>query len=170
MLNYSKKSWHAILYRSSYDSVLPDNICAYFWKVLFATIMFPIAYLGHLINLCLRDYVFPSIWTPLHIILAVFIGYVSKQNDKKDILFSFWYDYLHGMFWIIIFFIVVIIVVLIFAAIEWLRDYYQEKRDKKWYNEYKKGVIEPYVEKTENPLIVGFKAWKGKYCSKINWS
>jgi hypothetical protein len=37
----STNSLHARLYDFTYDSTLPDNLCPYFWKLIWATVIFP---------------------------------------------------------------------------------------------------------------------------------
>lgn len=42
-LEYNIKSWHSRLYMSTYgkeEYELPNNICAYFWKLVLAIILF----------------------------------------------------------------------------------------------------------------------------------
>jgi hypothetical protein len=40
MITYNKKSIHARLYKFTYDDKLPNDLCPYFWKFVFALVVF----------------------------------------------------------------------------------------------------------------------------------
>lgn len=40
-INLNQKSWHANLYSQLYNDTLPNNLCKYFWRVIFALITLP---------------------------------------------------------------------------------------------------------------------------------
>ncbi len=55
-MEFSKKAWHSLLYKSTFGTtLLPDNICNYFWWLLLAIILFPLCIYGHIINLFLKE-------------------------------------------------------------------------------------------------------------------
>ncbi len=45
-IDFDTNSWHARLYRFTYNSEPQDSLCPYFWSIVYATIMFPFSYLG----------------------------------------------------------------------------------------------------------------------------
>ena len=50
-LKYSKKSWHAWLYRSFYcKDELPTNLCPYFWKVVLSFLLIPLTFPIHIFH------------------------------------------------------------------------------------------------------------------------
>lgn len=68
MLNYSKKSWHARLYLSTLcKEELPENLCPYFWTVMWCVIVFPLYIPTHLVNIIFKKpkwarWVFIAMW------------------------------------------------------------------------------------------------------------
>lgn len=55
-LKYYSKSWHSILYKSTYGGSLPVSLCTYFWKLVAAIVIFPLVLPGHILNICEKDY------------------------------------------------------------------------------------------------------------------
>lgn len=45
-----KNSWHYKLHKSAYDKNPPNNFCDYFWRLVLAILIFPIALPSHTIN------------------------------------------------------------------------------------------------------------------------
>lgn len=169
-LNFNRKSWHSALYQSSYGtSTLPDNICAYFWKLVFGIIMFPFAIAGHIINsvswlfhkkpygshICTH-----AIWTAANIPIFLVLG-MFAMDDKTHMIwdcikgtpFNLWWS---GGLIAVGIVIVLIILVICGQVIDNWRDSYRYSRSQR--------------EKTPSPIKEGFKAFKGKYCSRISWN
>ena len=163
-LNFNIKSWHSILWRSTWGDNLPDNICGYFWSLVGAILLAPLALVGHIINLCVKRFDIKAAWWSFYPVACLLVGFII-YGDKmtKNPHHYIWFIWLLG-------FLVSIGVVGISCIIEllvYLKKKYDEKRQKrtkptKSKTKYLK-VIRP------NPLVEGFKAFKGKYCSKINW-
>ena len=159
---YNSKSWHAILYKSSYgqniwdgEDILPDNICEYGKKLILAMLLFVIAWPGHLINLLKRTYEVDAIWFAIHFPIVLLIGFGIFGGTEGHREFHFWAQY--GMGFITT--IVMIVILFCFIAVSnwWEGVKLFPKRSKE------------VKEKTPSPIIEWYKAFKGKYCAKINW-
>lgn len=174
-LQFNRKSWHSALYQSSYNTKeLPDNICGYFWLLLFGIVMFPFSLAGHIINgiswlfrkkqygshICAH-----AIWTSVHIPIFLVLGLLT-MNDTTHML---WWGHLpataFNCWWTggivsVCVIIVMIILVLCGQLYESIRDNYRSKK-------YQKNRNQP---PTPSPIKEGWKSFRGKYCSKITWN
>lgn len=45
-VEFNENSWHSQLYERAYDSWRPDNLCPYFWKILWVLVTLPISCIG----------------------------------------------------------------------------------------------------------------------------
>ena len=151
-LNYSSKTWHAKLYKSTYaEDTCPDNICEYFWLLVLAIIMIIPAHLGHIGNIVKRKNSFHAVGATIIAILILVIGAACYHTKlDKHIHVSFWLIYGTGL---MIMLGISLLIWGIVSIMSWYED--RPQKDKK--------------PKQPNPIIAGFRAFKGKYCSKINW-
>ncbi len=161
-LKMSKKSWHGRLYESTYDPMrLPDNICAYWWKLLVAIILFIPCWAGHVYNLIAKGSI-KAIVTTWHIPAALMCTvmwateYYPKGHTPQWIQTWGWYPV--GIAIGLSVLILGITALAIFGLLAWGID---RLIGKKWKLSNK--------AKKSNPIWEGLKAWKGKYCSKITW-
>lgn len=166
-LKWSGKSWHGILWRSTWGNYLPDNICGYFWSLLGAIAVAPLAIIGHVINLCCRKVEVIAIWWVLYPMICFGIGSMMEIADKVGWNIhhkSLWYIWDEGL---LVGTLASLSVIAMFT-VWFLCSEYREShpREKK----LKQKKANPYpVERAPNPLIEGWKAFKGKYCTKIKW-
>lgn len=160
-LNFSTKSWHSVLWKSTWGEYLPNNICAYFWSLLSAILLAPIAIIGHVFNIFKCRIV--AAWWALYPVGCVGIGCLPLLDDKGG--FNQWH---HWAFWKIFGYGILIslcfaavIAIIIFCAFLW------DRRE-----ENKAATPKENKQKSEpkpSPITEGFKALRGRYCSKINW-
>ena len=156
---YKINSWHSILYRSTYGAnSLPYNICTYFWSLLFAILIAPISWIGHGINLIRRKFECKAGYWAIHFIPVMLIGWAIAW-EKTD-PFNFWKSYGFGL-------LVLLVVAIIIAALIGLAFLKQEFEE--WLDKIRDDRPKKIKIKKPNPLIEGFKAFKGKYCTKIYW-
>lgn len=157
-LQFNKKSWHGILWVSTYGGNLPDNICAYFWSLLGAILLFPAAIIGHIINLFKQE-VKAGYWA-LYPLACIILGCITVFDAGKR-----YFVHTHITLWYLLFvgFLVSIGILAILAILGVIMWYMEERDSKRGPKEKKIKVNKP------NPLIEGFKSFKGKYCSKITW-
>jgi hypothetical protein len=179
MLNYSSTSWHARLYISSYgikgeNPYLPNNICVYFWKLLLAIILFIPAYIGHIMNffkkgkLSYHNEGYIAIWSSVQLPIFLLMGFAMKNaGDSASVIkFSFGHDYITGILWSMVWVICIAIVIFLIIYGEKLGDYISSSLRKM---RRRKGIEKDMLIPRSNPIIDGFEAFKGKYCSKIGW-
>lgn len=168
-LSFKKNSWHSLLYRSTYGQYsLPDNICEYFWLLLVAIIIAPLAVFGHLLNMLnenKRTRFFglenQAVWSILLPISDFLLGIAATKGRAAS-----WNKH-HGFWWIMLMGFVIILLIVASIAALFLACHAFECITRKIKTK-KPGTKWP-VESTPNPLIEGFKAFKGRYCKKINW-
>lgn len=173
-MKLSKNSWHAKLYNLTYSTVLPKNLCPYFWKVMLALILF---------------FPFAAIFTPLKIFWLI-KNKINKDEMPDEIsddgflsellamalvldaalfcLFSMVYMWFGNVFdkkntvfevfgWLGYLIIFVGFIVFVVEKIK-------ERREENWvYSD------EPYKEKQPNILKEFVKAKYNKYCPQIEW-
>lgn len=169
-LNFNRKSWHSALYQSSYGTEdLPDNICAYFWKLVLAIILIIPAFGGHIINMVSwslwkahktsEHYPMHSIRSSLHIpIFILFASLTITDGDPKMLWWGHIKYNFFNLWWtggIIVICIIMVILLLVLAALffDGLTNH-----------------IKKIKRNTDNPIKEGWKAFRGKYCSKISWN
>ena len=162
-MKLNKKSWHAWFYKMLYgwDRKFPNNLCAYFWKMLLSIIVAPV-----LLLVCL----------PLYI-----EGLISKRDHHRDGYFHDAHIIASIFAWIGLFLIfsgvyvwfagwesnwhipaITLYGILAVIIIGLILNYYDEKRIKSPKNTH-------LVEKKPNVFIEFIKAKKNKYCPKIEW-
>lgn len=176
------KRWYSKLYRSAYgiqtqkrrtpslwdletqeDYVLmPDNICSFFWPLLLAIITFIPALPGHMWNIIARKYHIIAIWWAIHLPIFMALG-LLKFNAKTIDNASLWEIYCFGAFYSLL----VSLAIAIFFGL----CYFEEEKYKPWRAERraKRNKSKIIKERRVNPLLEGFKAFKGKYCTKLEW-
>jgi len=146
-MNLKKNSWHSALVQSTYgEGSLPQSLCPYFWKLLFAILVIPFTFIAHIVNLICRDYVVNG--TPSVIFLFLTLAFSNFYVPKGVTYFSFW--------WVLWGFLTLCAVVGVVALIIWLFCILEERSERK-------------QAKKPNILVESFKAFKGKYCPKITW-
>lgn len=160
-LKFSRNSWHAWIYQSAYNKFyynLPTTICSYWWKLLFAIILFIPSWPGHLLNWIDQKYdrytdTKANLWA-FHVLLSLFFALIPAHyywHDKFPKWYNMWGWYVIGF---ILSIIAVVICILVAIGLETLVDKLESKQS---------------VSTKPSPIIEGFKAFKNKYCSKINW-
>lgn len=192
---YNKNSWHAKLYKSTYgisyiydedlneSEYIPDNICEYGKKLAFAILLAPFSYLGHIYNLCKREYDVSAIYSSIHVITALFLGLMTTINyyssmGRKIGFHELIISYLFGLLDIIIIIGAALVICYIYQLIAYIleemtvvvKKFFKKKEltlEEKLDIEFKKewGRYEP----KSNPIGDWVKSFKGKYCSKISW-
>ena len=180
---YDKQSWHAILYKSTYGekkryiydkngdfsheiSIMPDNICEYGKKLILAILVAPFSWLGHLTNFYKKKYDIDSIWTAWHFPFAMLVGmlFFKERHWSFDInFFNILKCYVIGLLIIVACIIAVAIVV---AISDWWEDVVIFKKKVLTKEQFD---AKYYKVKKPNPIVEYYKAFKGKYCAKINW-
>lgn len=167
-LKFKHNSWHAWLWTNTYgDKKLPDNICSYFWSLVFAIVTAPLNVVGHLFNIIngrtyrkqnvLLGIVFNILWVIGYIVWEIYIS-----NNKDTHFYGAWYIIILkciGGVGIILGFIVSVFLVMtgIVLSVQWI------------HKKIKSLFKDKQTQEKPNPLIEGWKAFKGKYCSRINW-
>ena len=143
--------WHSILWRSTWGRSLPDNICGYFWSLVGAILLAPLAFVGHILNAF--NFGIQAAWWAMYPVVCLGLGFLIEYDDKTN-------DWLMG-------FIMSILVAIAFATLMFccigLEKLHENIKTKK------QRILITSEGKKPNPLVEGFKAFKGKYCSKINW-
>lgn len=150
-MEISKKSWHARLYKFSYDE-LPNNFCEYFWKLFLAVVLLPISWIGCLFNKGekLAENVFITIAFYLGLI---FLPLAIAEKQYGALSFK---SYLIGLGYIIGSIAMTSgVLYCIYSISQW-----QDNRTSR------KVAVK---EKKPNLIKERYKAFKGKYCPKINW-
>jgi len=150
-------SWYGRLYLSTYGKdntdTLPNNICSFFWPLLFAIILFPLCWPGHVINLFTPKTMnrTNALQTAFHLPASLFFGILIAltMNIKQMDLMRL---YLYGFMAFVFFFF--FIFALAFACF-YISDKIKERR--------------PLTPKKVNPIVAGFRAIKGKYCTPVTW-
>lgn len=158
-LEYNTKSWHSRLYMSTYGldrSELPDNICAYFWKLLLAIVLFIPSYIGHIVNLFVKNEQdrIPAGVTSLITLFTTVFGIPFLENDAFTYINIIKSHFL-GILVVLTATSILIVGGLIGMGVDYL---------------YKKFKRSSKLNPSTNPIKEGFKAFKGKYCSKIEWT
>ena len=159
-LNFSKNSWHAILWESTFgEGTPPDSICPYFWTTIFAMILFPLCIVGHLINLISRNrskvVAFPFIFT----VPVCFIVYILFATINQAGIWTVLKALCISMIAAILVGFIIAGVVLGLAK---LHEYIISKRGPR--------KEKPYKEPKPSALIEGWNAFMGKYCKPIFWN
>lgn len=151
MIQYSRNSWHSRLFENAYPFTrLPDNICSYFWLLLLAIVTLPITFIGRILNIFNLNFSFllqVLIQGAMGVTLLLCSTIGQKLIDSTTII-----NLLVGFGVILLSAIATMSFIFLIGAIGMLIDKFLSKK-----------------KKFNNPLVEGFKAWKGKYCSKIDW-
>ena len=186
-----RNSWHNWLFRSSFGSAVPYNLCPYFWALVLAISTLPIAWYTHLLNLCFYKKS-PEKGVRLWISALLLIGFLGigsavfqDENKKID-----WLVAEYGIFQslLIIFFtgmlffvvgasLIVGIIGLCAFAPGWIRKRRKAQTEKRYENmndEEKNIYWQEYTRKHNKPkrkwmLIEFIKAKYNRYCPKIDW-
>jgi len=164
-LNFNTKSWHGLLWSSTWGTNLPNNICGYFWSLVLAILICPFAIFGHILNMIPKRTLDVSdgennckaFWWVFTIPILVIMSLPWWEHVKNPTLFKM---LLFGALDFIIF----VLFLFIITGIGYLFEQLKYK-----YSDYLI-VNTPKKIKKSNPLIEGFKAFKGKYCSQIKWN
>lgn len=150
-MNFNQQSIHAKLYREFYSTeVLPDNLCPFFWGLLFAWICAPFYFIfGLPIK---RDWIWGRIvkWILFISVAIIALGCAVIFVYANYHLVRYWlncYSYNNDMAWLGGF------LDLYFSGVI-LINYIKRKLSKK---------------KRHSILIEFVKAKYGKYCPQINW-
>lgn len=169
-LNFNRKSWHSALYQSSYGTdELPDNICAYFWKLVFALIMLLPGFAGHIINMiswslwkagCYKGHnPVHAIWTAIHIPIFAVLAIFTATDKVPHML---WWGHVHptlfNIWWTggVVAIGGIIAILIVVGGIHLAENFRDVVRSTK-------GI-------STSPLKEGWKSFRGKYCSKITWN
>ena len=168
-----KNSLHAKLYNFTYNSSLPDSLCPYFWKLVFAVIMFipnfilqlP-ALIGTFIFKSKEDDSFENRKTGLAIyvvLVLVTCFIIANVHFTKCLLL-----HAYNKEWLNI--AVVCDLVVIIVLIGWLFTVIKEQyfifkyKEQYFIFKYKKSHL-----KKDNIITEYIKAKYNKYCPKIEW-
>lgn len=162
-MKLNQKSWHAMYYKWASLKMMPDNLCSYFWKLLMLIILFPL-----LLIFALPEILIVSI---SYIIIKIkkdeFIYFIDEWESRWGINFLIYfliamiYGYINALInhfnETIAITVIVIVTISIFAVINYFR-----KKSKK---------SEIKTAKVKKPSLISeyWKAFKGKYCPRIDW-
>jgi hypothetical protein len=184
VLRPKSKSFHAKVYKSTYGcDRLPNNLCGYFWANVLAFLLLIPSFPGHIINMIRRNNDVQSIWTAIHFPLALLIGSLLVDEKKmKAGTTSLWTLYGWGMLLILS---MVVGIFLTALVVFWVNEMQEKRMWKKYYKlqkeypEMHSGQIWEMIEadkyrklerrKKRFLIIEWFKAFKGKYCPKLEW-
>lgn len=157
----SRKSIHAKLYEFTYISDLPENLCPYFWKLVFAFLMFIPNFILQLPSLIVASFVKTHGLDNskekreggilLYIVMAMICGYIHINIQLVKAMLGC-YSYCQNCAnagWLIDSLILTVIIVLLTR-----RFIGKSKRSE----EKKPGIVSEFI-----------KAKYGKYCPKIDW-
>ncbi len=140
-IEFKSKSWHSILYKSSYSN-LPEDTFVYYKKLILAMLLFLPSISGHIINLIYRRYKVKSIWVSVHLPIAYFIGHLIINVGRENINYNFLHAYGLGF--------LVICISLIACVFMFLVMY----------------IIGYILEKIRSLIKIDMN----RYCKKIKWS
>lgn len=153
-------SWHSKLYKFSYDkeATKERNFCDYFWKTVLAIILFPMTIYGWIFDKVYfknkDSYLETGFFVSL-ISVAVFATSFAVMIKLKDILnLSTW-------FYPSIILMSLFIIVFAFSVCKFI-GYLIEKS-------VERDMNRKYKPKKPNFFVEGFKNWKNKTCSIIEW-
>jgi hypothetical protein len=156
-MNLTKNSFHAKFYDFIYQKNLPKSLCDYFWALIFGIILLPL--------LLPFNFIFIQKWSPF-----------SHTSITSRLILNFVWTVASVFLFIIMLYLpifennyggplAVLIVGLIIGAVK-LAIYLHEKYRESRYDD----LFEP---KKENEFLLvlktGFKAFKEKYCPRIDW-
>lgn len=165
-MNLQLKSWHTILYKNTYQG-LPDSLCPYFWKLLIAMLLLPITWGGYVIpNIRYTKSIFLNFMTTVcfytigYIIYNISLSIYPEQEGIWEMLLGITVatGYIVGVTVAIS-----AIFILIYLASTYISDTTKSVM-------YKRRLTNEDKPKKTYILIEWYKAFKGKYCPKINWS
>jgi hypothetical protein len=175
-------SFHARLYMSSYNAShydLPAQLCGYFWKCVLAFVLMIPAYPGLIWNHYRKEERFEAIWMSLHVPAAMLVGTIPQAITDKHPHYTLYGVYLWGMLEFIGIFILLVIIGIIHVGIKeytqrrrWIKFYtLQRKNPERLANEIWKDVdgTNSSSNRPSNLAIEWLKAFKGKYCPKLEW-
>lgn len=160
----SKKSLHARLYQFTFTTSLPENLCPYFWKLVWAVIVFIPNFIIQLPSLIV-DKLYKDKWMDcadhrdngLSIyrwMFFLFVYFGITWHWIKAMFHCYSYSYVAANLGLAV--NAIIGIVLIFAiSIEW-QNRIEERKNKK-------------REKKPSIIIEFIKAKYYKYCPKIDW-
>jgi hypothetical protein len=179
-LSPSASSIHAKLYKSTYGvEELPSSLCAYFWADVLAFIFMLPSWPGHLLNILQKDYRVKSFWWFIHIILALPLGLLLIPKSQRKTA-GFFHCYGLGM-------CILLGTVAVGVLIWFVGEVIKREREKKKYIQYYQlrytkpnllyhdvwneinHVREQKEEGRKWLVVEWFKAFKGKYCPKLEW-
>lgn len=155
-----RNSLHAKLYEFTYTSDLPINLCPYFWKLVWATIIFILNFIIQLPALIINVFTKDSddckerrsMGIAIYIALLIIFGYSIITFHWIKMMFQC-YSYSQELANIGLGFNLVIFIVSSFFFIKYLLG----KRRKR------------IKEKRPNLVVEFVKGKYGKYCPKIDW-
>ena len=161
-VEFNEKSWHSKLYKRAYyqkhfgGSPLPDNLCPYFWKVMFVLVTLPLSWMFVLGGL--KESYFVKIGLGASTYFA--LGLATMLGCGFNMHFLHWWT---DPYWIgytlvgVVGFVLIIGGLLVASlGIDWAyhkcKDAYRGTSDRE-------------------PSLVGSKvsSWYNKVCPKINW-
>lgn len=157
-MEINKNTWHAKFYYWSYKD-RPDSLCPYFWKLLLAIVFLPLTWLGYIIPY-FRKNLYMTISTYIMITasayLFVFMGYILG------------YEYFRGLSLVVataigtLVFVLGTSLLLLFGwfVLIYLPEKLSKQRINSWYEK---------KEPKTNLIKERYKAFKGRYCPKIDW-
>lgn len=168
--------WLSTYGKSKYN--LPKNFCDFFWTSVLSYIIAIFAWPGHLFNAINKDTTWTKAWAWIFHIPAAYIFY-GMFNEGKNLHLDFM-TYIWGVLLLIGTIAVMIVVALIVAGVialkDWIKDNLRERRREKMRKILQeKGtmsaseLVDEYEESREWGVITWWKAFKGKYCPKIEW-
>jgi len=156
MINFNKNSWHRQTYNALYTSEAPDNLCPYFWKVVWAIITMPAWCIMSKIHK--RADATEKIWIGGFLTFLAFVISIASSTVVCDLFGgligdSSWVYYFSP--------IIIILLIALFIAFFIGFVVLSVTIEEKWKDR----------ETKESTSLLGakFKSWKDKNCPKINW-
>jgi hypothetical protein len=159
-----KNSLHAKLYKFTYDSKLPNNLCPYFWKLVFAFVVFIPNFIIQLPVLITKVFGYEKLdnvynrCTGFCIYLSLLIVYrilITNYHAFKEMIHCYSYDSSLATFGIII--DIIILFILFIVGLVKIYKYFKNKKR--------------YLENNNENIITEFiKAKYNKYCPKLDWN
>jgi hypothetical protein len=162
-MELKRKSWYAWLYKRTYGTELPDNLCPFFWKMILAIVMFPVTWPCIVIELLILDDPSKTRWSGRLFygfatnVLSIIVCASIMAHYTKHIFY--WWTSIVGF---IITIIGVASILAVIGGLVWLGDtirlgivsFFRKKKK----TVPKQSILSEYV-----------KARFGKYCPKITW-
>ena len=156
-VKFNKKSWHSNVYAALYGNNLPDNLCAYFWKTLFAIVTLPAWCIASKSANCSPPAEKVLMGGALNTIMFVLVfSFASVSVEKLTTTAPIWLYFLMPYLTIIGIILTVSLLFLLIYCCMIVYEKFESRRNSK-------------DTKTDGFFTSKIRATKNKYCPKIIW-